>query len=83
MISQLCVTTMANLTQESITNGSSQVYFSLDKDILPFMDKHWDSLTMTARKVTQLRFSLVCIQQVLQINLVVYQNILFLNIGSR
>jgi len=58
----MCITAVGNLTQESIKKGDSKVYFSGNRDIIPFIDLHWDSITTTAKRTFQSRFSLVCIQ---------------------
>ncbi|CAH1725860.1 set1/Ash2 histone methyltransferase complex subunit ASH2 [Aphis gossypii] len=53
MFPQMCVTAIGNLMQETIKNGNPQIYFSRDKDIIPFIESHWESMTTTARRVTQ------------------------------
>ncbi|XP_065199771.1 set1/Ash2 histone methyltransferase complex subunit ASH2 [Planococcus citri] len=50
---QLCVTAIGNLIQSSIKEGKPKKYFSKDKDIIPFIDSHWEGMTTTARRVTQ------------------------------
>uniref|UniRef100_A0A146KS09 Set1/Ash2 histone methyltransferase complex subunit ASH2 n=1 Tax=Lygus hesperus TaxID=30085 RepID=A0A146KS09_LYGHE len=50
---QICVTAMANLMQASVKSGSLRAKFSKDKDIVPFIEQHWDSLTTFARRVKQ------------------------------
>lgn len=57
---QMCVTAIGNLTQESNKSGNRQVYFSRDKEIIPFIESHWESMTTTARRVTQSWHSTVC-----------------------
>jgi len=57
---QMCVTAIGNLMQETIKSGNPQVYFSRDKDIIPFIESHWESMTTTARRVTQSWHSTVC-----------------------
>lgn len=49
----MCVTAIGNLMQESNKSGNPQIYFSRDKDIIPFIESHWESMTTTARRVTQ------------------------------
>lgn len=56
----MCVTAIGNLMQESNKNGNPQIYFSRDKDIIPFIESHWESMTTTARRVTQSWHSTVC-----------------------
>lgn len=61
VLAQMCITAIGNLMQESNKNGNPKVYFSKDKDIVPFIESHWDSMTTTARRVTQSWHSTVCI----------------------
>ena len=49
----MCVTALANLTQASIKDGTNRKVFSKDKDIIPFIDMHWEGMTTTTRRVTQ------------------------------
>lgn len=58
----MCITAVGNLTHESIKKGVSKVYFSIDRDIIPFIDLHWDSITTTAKRTSQSRNSSVCNQ---------------------
>lgn len=50
---QLCVTAIGNLIQGSIKEGKPKKFFSKDKDIIPYIDSHWEGMTTTARRVTQ------------------------------
>ncbi|BES94398.1 SPRY [Nesidiocoris tenuis] len=50
---QICVTTIANLMQASIKNGDSRVKYSKDRDIIPFIEQHWEGLTTFPRRVKQ------------------------------
>ncbi|XKL67448.1 hypothetical protein PGB90_002939 [Kerria lacca] len=52
-ISQLCVTAIANLIQTTVKEGKPKKFFSKDKDIIPFIECHWEGMTTTARRVTQ------------------------------
>ncbi|ESO89813.1 hypothetical protein LOTGIDRAFT_218660 [Lottia gigantea] len=48
--SQISLTALANLTHESTTKGESVTMFSKDKDIIPFIDKNWESITILSRR---------------------------------
>ncbi|XP_017774283.1 PREDICTED: set1/Ash2 histone methyltransferase complex subunit ASH2 isoform X1 [Nicrophorus vespilloides] len=50
-IAQMCVTAIANLQQNSVKDGTNRVQFSKDKEIIPYVEHHWEALT--PRKVTQ------------------------------
>lgn len=65
----MCVTAIGNLMQESNKNRNPQIYFSRDKDIIPFIESHWESMTTTARRVTQSWHSTVCNRNYLNIRL--------------
>lgn len=56
----MCVTAIGNLMQESNKSGNPKIFFSRDKDIIPFIESHWESMTTTARRVTQSWHSTVC-----------------------
>lgn len=49
----MCVTAIANLTQASVKEGRPRMKFSKDRDIIPFIDSHWEGMTTTPRRVTQ------------------------------
>ncbi|XP_076326632.1 set1/Ash2 histone methyltransferase complex subunit ASH2-like isoform X10 [Tachypleus tridentatus] len=51
--SQMCVTSIANLLQQNIASGSARTMFSKDKEIIPFIEKHWEHMTTMARRVKQ------------------------------
>nr|CAH0108335.1 unnamed protein product [Daphnia galeata] len=50
---QMCITTIANLMQNSTKEGASRQYFSRDREIVPYVDSHWEYLTTMPRRVTQ------------------------------
>ncbi|XP_032796232.1 set1/Ash2 histone methyltransferase complex subunit ASH2 isoform X2 [Daphnia magna] len=50
---QMCITTIANLMQNSTKEGTSRQYFSRDREIVPYIDSHWEYLTTMPRRVTQ------------------------------
>ncbi|KAL3276502.1 hypothetical protein HHI36_011882 [Cryptolaemus montrouzieri] len=52
-ISQMCVTAIANLQQASAKEGSNKIMFSKEKEIIPYIEHHWEALTTTSRRVTQ------------------------------
>jgi len=68
----MCVTAIGNLMQESNKSGNPQLYFSRDKEIIPFIESHWESMTTTARRVTQSWHSTVC-------NLILLTNVIIQN----
>ncbi|XP_064601682.1 set1/Ash2 histone methyltransferase complex subunit ASH2-like [Liolophura sinensis] len=45
--SQMCLTAVANLAHQH----PNTVMFSKDKDIIPYIDKHWENLTSMPRRV--------------------------------
>lgn len=47
--SQMCATAIANLLQQN----SPKTTFSKDKDIIPFIEKHWEHLTTMPRRIKQ------------------------------
>lgn len=49
----MCITAIANLMQNSIKEGSSRQYFSRDREIVPYIDSHWEYMTSLPRRVTQ------------------------------
>ncbi|KAG5869991.1 hypothetical protein JTB14_008147 [Gonioctena quinquepunctata] len=50
---QMCVTAIANLQQSSFKEGTNRTMFSKDKEIIPYIEYHWEALTTTSRRVTQ------------------------------
>lgn len=49
----MCVTALANLQQGSSKEGTNRMMFSKDKEIIPYIEYHWEALTTTSRRVTQ------------------------------
>ncbi|XP_068130731.1 E3 SUMO-protein ligase ZBED1-like isoform X2 [Hyperolius riggenbachi] len=50
-LKEMCLTTLANLTWQSRNQVSRpKTMFSKDKDIIPFIDKYWKSLTTRQRQ---------------------------------
>lgn len=50
---QMCATAIANLLQISLKDGEQRVVFHKDKDIIPYIECHWESMTTMPRRVTQ------------------------------
>ncbi|XP_014475699.1 PREDICTED: set1/Ash2 histone methyltransferase complex subunit ASH2 [Dinoponera quadriceps] len=50
---QMCVTAIANLLQMSQKKNEQRNLFHKDRDIIPFIDCHWESMTTMPRRVTQ------------------------------
>jgi hypothetical protein len=49
----MCITAIGNLMQTSIKEGNPRFTFSKEKEIIPFIEAHWDGMTTTPRRVTQ------------------------------
>ncbi|XP_049792605.1 set1/Ash2 histone methyltransferase complex subunit ASH2-like [Schistocerca nitens] len=50
---QMCVTALGNLKHASAKEGTPRTMFSKDKEIVPFIDLHWEGMTTMPRRVTQ------------------------------
>lgn len=50
---QMCVTAIANLLQICQKESEQRTLFHKDKDIIPFIECHWESMTTMPRRVTQ------------------------------
>lgn len=50
---QMCITTIANLMQNSLKEGSSRQYFSRDREVITYIESHWEYMTTMPRRVTQ------------------------------
>ncbi|XP_043226696.1 set1/Ash2 histone methyltransferase complex subunit ASH2-like [Amphibalanus amphitrite] len=50
--SQMCVTALANLQQAALRDDGRTI-FSLAKDIVPWIEMHWEGMTTMARRTTQ------------------------------
>ncbi|XP_072396804.1 set1/Ash2 histone methyltransferase complex subunit ASH2 isoform X1 [Diabrotica undecimpunctata] len=50
---QMCVTAVANLQHNSFREGTNRLLFNKEKEIIPYIDHHWEALTTTSRRVTQ------------------------------
>ncbi|KAK6185121.1 hypothetical protein SNE40_007425 [Patella caerulea] len=48
--SQICLTALANLTHDALSRGETKAVFSKDKDIIPFIDKNWEGITILSRR---------------------------------
>lgn len=49
----MCVTAIANLLQICQKDNDHRTFFHKDKDIIPFIECHWESMTTMPRRVTQ------------------------------
>lgn len=49
----MCVTAIANMQQASTKEGNTQLMFSRDKDIIPYINQYWEAMTTMPRRVTQ------------------------------
>lgn len=49
----MCITALANLQQQSAKDGKNLVLFSFTRDIIPFLEQHWEALTTASRRTTQ------------------------------
>ena len=51
-IPQMCVTALANLIQANTKEDKKKILFHKDKEILPFIDNYWESMTTLPRRTT-------------------------------
>ena len=58
-IPQMCITALANLIQASIKEDKKKIMFNKDKEILPFIDNYWESMTTLPRKTTLTWFTTI------------------------
>ena len=50
----MCITAIANMQHQTQRDkGSPTLMFSLTKDIIPFLEQHWEALTTASRRSTQ------------------------------
>lgn len=49
----MCQTAIANLQQASVKEGKNKLVFNKEKEIIPYIDYHWESMTTMPRRVTQ------------------------------
>lgn len=49
----MCVTAIANLSQLAQKDPEQRMLFHKDRDIIPFIECHWESMTTMSRRVTQ------------------------------
>ncbi|XP_014210534.1 set1/Ash2 histone methyltransferase complex subunit ASH2 [Copidosoma floridanum] len=49
---QMCVTAIANLIQSCQKDNTNRTVFHKDRDIIPFIEYHWESMTTIPRRVT-------------------------------
>ncbi|CAH1246916.1 ASH2L [Branchiostoma lanceolatum] len=48
---QVCLTALANLTHRHRQDENPRTMFSKERDVVPFIDKHWEALTHMPRRV--------------------------------
>jgi Set1/Ash2 histone methyltransferase complex subunit ASH2 len=63
---QMCITAIANLQRKTVKDGAPRYLFSKDREIIPFIEAYWESITTLARKQTNAWYS--TIQKTLQTN---------------
>ena len=49
----MCITAIANMRQNSLKEGKPKTIFSKEKEIIPFIEQYWESMTTMPRRVTQ------------------------------
>lgn len=49
----MCMTAIANLLQTAQKDPEQRMLFHKDRDIIPFIECHWESMTTMPRRVTQ------------------------------
>lgn len=57
---QMCVTAIANLSQLAQRDPEQRMLFHKDRDIIPFIECNWESMTTMPRRVTQSWHGTVC-----------------------
>ncbi|XP_038061625.1 set1/Ash2 histone methyltransferase complex subunit ASH2-like [Patiria miniata] len=50
--SQLCHMALANLTAQQRLESTDKIMFSKEKDLIPFINQHWEALTPMQRRTT-------------------------------
>lgn len=63
----MCVTAIANLLQICQKDNDYRTFFHKEKDIIPFIECHWESMTTMPRRVTQSWHATVSI--IIQLNI--------------
>lgn len=51
-IPQMCITALANLIQANTKEDKKKIMYHKDKEILPFIDNYWESMTTLPRRTT-------------------------------
>jgi Set1/Ash2 histone methyltransferase complex subunit ASH2 len=49
----MCITAIGNLQQAAHKDGEIKLSFSKDKEIIPFIEQYWESMTTLPRRITQ------------------------------
>lgn len=55
----MCITTLANLQRKTVKDGNPRFLFSKDREIIPFIESYWESITTQARKQTTAWYSTI------------------------
>ncbi|XP_060079632.1 set1/Ash2 histone methyltransferase complex subunit ASH2-like, partial [Ylistrum balloti] len=48
---QICYTTIANLTNQARSRGEEKMLFSKEREIIPYIEKQWENLTTMPRRI--------------------------------
>lgn len=49
----MCITALANLHQGAGATGTDKALFAKDRELIPYMEQHWEAMTTMPRRVTQ------------------------------
>uniref|UniRef100_T1H1W4 Set1/Ash2 histone methyltransferase complex subunit ASH2-like winged-helix domain-containing protein n=1 Tax=Megaselia scalaris TaxID=36166 RepID=T1H1W4_MEGSC len=49
----MCITAIANIQSLTYKDGNPKTLFSRDKEIIPFIEQNWESMTTMPRRSTQ------------------------------
>jgi Set1/Ash2 histone methyltransferase complex subunit ASH2 len=55
----MCITAIANLQRKTVKDGNPRYLFSKDREIIPFIEAYWESITTLARKQTNAWYSTI------------------------
>ncbi|XP_017849432.1 set1/Ash2 histone methyltransferase complex subunit ASH2 isoform X2 [Drosophila busckii] len=58
-ISQMCQCAIANMQQLALRDRKQQTQFSKDREIIPYIEQYWESMTTMPRRLTQSWYSTV------------------------
>lgn len=54
----MCVTAIANLQQLSFKEGGNKLLFNKEKEIIPYIEYHWEAITTTSRYISSIKMYL-------------------------